>query len=312
MQPLLPTLALGLAGLLVGHLARRAIPGVLGLKDRTLPFRLPWMEAAAAAAFVLVGLRLGIGVGTVRWLLFAILLLAISATDYLVKLIPDRLSLGGAGIALAWNAFDGQDLLALPANRLFLYLVGIDPAGPWAGILLSAAGAALGFLLLEGIRLVFGAAADMQVMGMGDSKLLLLIGAFLGPGGALLALLTAFFVGVPHGLGYLKLLGQPHSPFGPPLALSAGLVLLFHGTILSAIGAFQRAVLSLPVTVLAVAYTLLLLVAVALVWRTRRRAAAYASLIEEDYRGVEEQLEGGPGPTAGADPEDGTGIDSKA
>ncbi|MCG8455062.1 MAG: A24 family peptidase [Holophagales bacterium] len=299
---MLPTLALGLSGLLVGHLSRRAVPGVLGLEDRSLPFRLPWMEVSAAVAFMAVGWRLGADPGSARWLLFATLLLAISATDYLVKLIPDRLSFGGALAALAWSLFDAGALLHLPANGWILHWMGIDPEGPWAGIALSATGAALGFLLLEAIRLVFGAAADMQVMGMGDSKLLLLIGAFLGPGGTLLALMTAFFVGVPHGLIYLKVLGQPHSPFGPPLALSAGLVLLFHGAILRLIGRFQGAVLSLPSTVLAAGYTALVLVALALLWRTRRRAARYERLIEEDYRRVEARLEGGgrdltdPGP----------------
>lgn len=275
----------------VGHGLRRALPHLLGLKAKEMPFGGPWTEVATALGFVSLGWLLGLGPLTAPWYVFTALLIGICATDYMVKLIPDRLTFIGAGLGLLWNGFFPGHIRDLPFHTLGLQAFGLDPAAPWAGILLALGGAGIGFVTLESIRRLFGLAANMQVMGMGDSKLLLMIGAFLGPSGALLSLMLSFLLGVPHGLVYLKLMRQPHSPFGPPLAASAWSILLFRREIVEGILAFQGAVIALPLEILAAGYTLLLSIAALLLWRTRRRAAQYEALIEEDYRQVEERLE---------------------
>lgn len=292
-----PLLLFGVAvaGWIVGHLVRRGLPYVLGLRDKARPYRHPLLEVATALAFVGLAAVRGLAVPQLAWYVFLTLLLAICATDYLVKLIPDRLTFPGTLVGLAYNTAFPEHLLSLPGHRLsgqlLAQLTGLDPSSPWLGGWLALGGALVGFGVLEAIRRLLGMAASMQVMGMGDSKMLMMIGAFLGPAGALLCLALSFLVGVPHGLVYLRLLRQPHSPFGPPLAIAAVLVLLAHRRVLDGIGSFQSAVLALPLEVLAAGYTALLGLAGFLLWRTRRRAAQYEALIEEDYRQVEEKLD---------------------
>lgn len=280
-----------LAGALLGHAARRALPALLGLKDRSLPFGGPWLEIATAALFAASAWRLG-GLGP--WPVFCLVLglTAISACDYLVKLIPDRLTYSLIAVGLLAAAVEPRLLFALPIQRWMLLSAAPALQGQvLEGVLLAAAGALLGFFALEAIRRFFGLLAGLEVMGLGDSKLAAAIGAFLGPVGVLIALPLSFFLGVLHGLLYLRLSGQPHSPFGPPLALAGWLALLFHRDLGAAIGAFQNLILGLPLPQLAGLYTLLIAIAVLLIWRMRQKASEYEALIEEDYRQVEDRLE---------------------
>ena len=285
-------LALG-GGALIGRAIRHAVPSILSLKDRaSLPFSSPWLEFVGAGVFALLALRLG-GPGSFPlWWIFTVLLLAISATDYLVKLIPDRLTFSGTVLAIGWNSFEPEFLIGFSHGHRSLVDWWSSTLGQLpAGLLLSISGALLGLLVLECIRGIFGLMVGMQVMGMGDSKLLMMIGAFLGPSGVLGSLALGFLLGVIHGLACYRISGQPHSPFGPPLAAAGLGVLLSSHLWVSVLEAFRGWVLRLSLELLAAIYTVLIVVVVLLLVRTRRRAKEYEAMIEEDYRRVDDQLE---------------------
>ena len=294
---------MGLVGAGLGHGARRALPSLIGLRDRSLPFHGPWLEIATAVLFGMTAWRLGDPGSTPNglthtWLipwpiyLWVLGLATISACDYLVKLIPDQLSFGLIALGLLVGAVEPRFILDLPVQRWILLASapGLRDQ-PLEGLLLAAAGALVGFLALETLRRLFGLLAGLEVMGLGDSKLTAALGAFLGPVGVLIALALSFVLGVVHGLLYLRLSGQPHSPFGPPLALAGWSALLFHDSLGAALHVFQSLLLSLPLTLLAGLYTLLIAIAVLMIWRMRQKASEYEALIEEDYRQVDEQLE---------------------
>ncbi|MEM6793238.1 MAG: prepilin peptidase [Acidobacteriota bacterium] len=280
------------AGLLLGAIIRRLIPWLLRLKDRSLPFAGPFVEVGLATLFAVTWWRLGWRFGPWPYIV-AMLLLGACACDYLVKLIPDVITLPGTLLAIAWAAFgDGGVLLKLPLQAALLREIFPELTSSAAGTGLTAsAGALTGFLCLETLRRTFGLLVGLEVMGFGDSKMALLLGSVLGPIGVLMALPLAFCIGVVHGLVILSLTGQPHSPFGPPLALGGLAVLLTGGDLLLWIGGFQRRLLALPVGILAGLYATLLAIVVWLLWRTRRRAREYEQRIEDDYRQIEEQLE---------------------
>ena len=285
-------LALG-GGALIGRAIRLAVPSILSLKDRSsLPFASPWLEVVGALVFTLLALRLG-GPGSFPlWWVFTTLLLAISATDYLVKLIPDRLTFAGTVLAIGWNSFEPGFLTGFSQWHRLLIAWWSSTLGQLpTGLLLSVSGALLGFLVLECIRWTFGLMVGMQVMGMGDSKLLMMIGAFLGPVGVLGSLALGFLLGVIHGLACYRISGQPHSPFGPPLAAAGLGVLLSANLWVSVLEAFRGWVLRLSLELLAAIYTVLIVIVVLLLVRTRRRAKEYEAMIEEDYRRVDDQLE---------------------
>ena len=136
-------------------------------------------------------------------LLLLSLLLALAVTDWEQLVLPDALTLPGAALGL---------VLSGPRSDLDL--------------LSSAAGALLGAALLFALRALWLRFRGVEAVGLGDVKLLLLIGAFLGPSAALGAVALAAALGVLVA-GPLLLLGRIRRdtplPFGTLLALSAGL-----------------------------------------------------------------------------------------
>lgn len=149
-------------------------------------------------------------------IIFTSLLLIASFIDLEHFIIPDEISLGGtvAGLILA-AAFPS---LMNQTSHLkgFLYSLG-------------AALACGGFLLL--IAIIAEYILKKEAMGMGDVKLLFMIGAFLGIKNGLLSILLASFVGSVIGVALIMkkdAAWQSKIPFGPYLAIGA-LISLFFG-----------------------------------------------------------------------------------
>jgi len=272
--------------------SRRLLPRTLGMSQRPKPFRRPWMEVAGALLFVWVALRCGSGLPCLATYALALLLLATTATDLWLQLIPDRLTFPGALLAVSLNALWPSRISSSFGQDELLLMIGMGDAPAWlGGLVLSLWGAVLGFVALEAIRRVFGLWARAEVMGMGDAKLLLLIGAFLGPLPTVLALALSFPIGVVLGLVRLWTHEQQHGPFGPALAIAALLSTLHGGAVLSAIGAFEAMLSALPPKALIGFASTLIVLLLLLMIRLRRRAAANAEAIEQHYREVEEQMQ---------------------
>jgi leader peptidase (prepilin peptidase)/N-methyltransferase len=140
--------------------------------------------------------------------LSAVLCLAI-AQRYVIAADPSASLLGAAAIALCYFAFAGGLLIAtfvdlehmeipdevsIPGAALgLLTAVYRDPPGPES----AAIGAGGGFLLIQVLFVwTYQALLGRRGMGEGDSKLLLMIGAFIGWQGAAFAL----FAGAAQGL----------------------------------------------------------------------------------------------------------------
>lgn len=140
---------------------------------------------------------------------FAVALLVLASTDFERRLIPNRLlypALLGA-LAFSW-AWPDRDVVAILQGTAFAAA---------AGVVIFALGAVAG-----------GAAGGL---GLGDSKLMILIGALAGwP-----AVMPALFMGVIFaGVPALALLVSGHRrtrySYGPYLVLAALVVLLFPGS----------------------------------------------------------------------------------
>jgi leader peptidase (prepilin peptidase)/N-methyltransferase len=168
--------------------------------------RYPLVEALTGLLFALFFCRFGFHpVTLVAWLLAAALV-AISFIDLDHQIIPDVISLPGIPIGFLCS-------LALPWVSWQSSLLGILLGG---GILLAIA---LGYEWLT----------KQEGMGLGDVKLLAMLGAFLGAPAVLpiifLASIMGTLVGVP--LMLIKRAGRKLAiPFGPFLA-GAALVYLF-------------------------------------------------------------------------------------
>lgn len=141
-------------------------------------------------------------------------------------LIASRLVLGSLLLTLAmtdWERMVLPDVLTLPGAALGLLL-----AGPRSDLDLvtSAAGALVGAALLLLLRALWLRFRGVEAVGLGDVKLLLMIGAFLGPSAALAAIALASALGVLVA-GPLLLLRRIRRdtplPFGTLLALGAAI-----------------------------------------------------------------------------------------
>ena len=145
--------------------------------------------------------------GLVGAILFT-LLLAIAVTDALHYLIPDQLSIGGLAAGLAVSFFAG-------------------PPTP----LVSFLGAALGLAVLFGVGWFGEHVFKKPVIGGGDMKMMAMVGAFIGPIGALLTIFIGAVVGsiifAPISIKTGRLV-----PFGVFLAVGATVTFLFGDSLI--------------------------------------------------------------------------------
>jgi leader peptidase (prepilin peptidase)/N-methyltransferase len=166
-----------------------------------ISWRYPVVELISG--FLALGMvwRFGVKLEALIYFAFAASLLSASVIDLYHKIIPDQVSLGGM--------LAGMMLSLLPD--------GVHPTESLAG---AAAGFFVIFLLIEVYRIL----TRREGMGLGDAKLLGMIGAFLGwralPGVVLIGSLTGLL-----GAGYMILFrhkGRFYKiPFGPFLSTGA-------------------------------------------------------------------------------------------
>lgn len=167
------------------------------------------LTAILAAALAVQG---GFTLDTLAAFWFGASLVALTYIDLDHRLLPDRITLPGIVVGVAFAA--------------------IATATRGGGALgRSVAGVLLGGGILWFVAWAYHAATGREGMGGGDIKLLAMIGAFLGWKGVLLTLLLASFVGSAVGTA-LMIRDRSDSkiaiPFGPFLAIGA-LVTLFWG-----------------------------------------------------------------------------------
>ncbi|MGL6278507.1 MAG: prepilin peptidase [Gaiella sp.] len=169
-----------------------------------IPVRYPLVEGLTAALVVASLLVFGLTAEGLLAAGFCAVLVVLSAIDVEHRIVPNRIVLPAAGVALVAHT-------------------AIDPSPEW---LLAAVGAA-GFLLVAAL-------VHPRGMGMGDVKLALLLGAVLGREVALALLIGMIAALVPAIVvaargGAVRKLAVPFVPF---LALGSVIALFWGETLL--------------------------------------------------------------------------------
>lgn len=172
-------------------------------------FIYPVIESATALIWVAAFVRYGLSWQALTFAVFLTLLLGIAATDARTYLIPDEFTLGGLVIGL---------------------LLSFAPGG--LTITQSLAGAAVGFGMLYLAALLGEWWLKKPAMGGGDIKMMAMVGAFVGPLGALLTIFLGALVGTAVFLP-ISLRSQKLVPFGIFLALGAALTDVWGGDLVS-------------------------------------------------------------------------------
>ncbi len=167
----------------------------------------PVIEFLTGTLFVLMYLRFSVTLSTFKWLIFACLLMILIVTDLRVRLLPDAVVWPGFGIGLAFATrvppIDGSSV-ALFFGFGFHYLP--PHATALFGLLDALLGASLGSLLLWAVATIYKKVRHREGMGMGDVKMMVMVGAFLGVPGTFLTILIGTFLGSVIGIALITIL----------------------------------------------------------------------------------------------------------
>lgn len=158
------------------------------------------VELLVALLFLACYAQFGLTLETLKFCVFAFLLVGLIFTDAETKLLPDALTLPGLLIGLGFSFF-------VPVHDIVArFLPGIvsmqDPAESWRWLSLgdSLLGAIMGASFIYGSGMFYKLARGVEGMGFGDVKLMAMIGAFVGLKLTLFTIFGASILGALFGL----------------------------------------------------------------------------------------------------------------
>jgi leader peptidase (prepilin peptidase) / N-methyltransferase len=154
----------------------------------------PAIEFLTGALFVVTYYLFGLSAVSLKFIVFGCLLIVLIVTDLRERILPDAVNWFGFGLGLAFA-------MRLPPDGI---------AGIWMrnrhwpvavrGMLDALIGAAIGSLLLWSAAALYKLVRKREGMGMGDVKMMAMVGTFLGTKGTFLTILIGTFLGSVIGL----------------------------------------------------------------------------------------------------------------
>ena len=158
----------------------------------------PLVELATGLLFVVAFLEYGITQATVKWLFFTCLILVLTITDLRVRLLPDLVTWPGFAVGLLFSAF-------VPPGGRFAQFLSIQLLHQTlqrnaAGLVDAILGASFGSFLLWGLAASYKALRKQEGMGLGDVKMMAMVGAFAGLRGTFWTILLGSLLGSVIGL----------------------------------------------------------------------------------------------------------------
>ena len=211
---------------------------VLGGKCRFCKAAISWIYPAVellnALLFLACYLAFGLTIEALKWAIFSSLMIVLVFTDLRERLLPDAVNFTGLGMALVLSLFtkpaDGIALLI--ANHFFAF----PPPVPVLSIADSLLGAAVGSAFLWLVSEAYFRLRGREGMGMGDVKMMLMAGAFLGAERTLLTIFAGSLLGSILGIAFILARRKDSNyelPFGTFLGMAALLVVFFGTTLIS-------------------------------------------------------------------------------
>ena len=207
---------------------------ILGGKCRNCKTKIsamyPAVELLTGLLFLVCYFVFGLTLESLKWAIFAAMLVVLTITDFRERMLPDAVNFFGLGVGLLFSFFtkplDGTALWI--ANRWFDFPPP-QPALSFVDAILGAvAGSGLLWVVAEGYFRLRG----REGMGLGDVKMMAAVGAFLGLKRTLMTVLAASLLGSVIGIVLIAVSkkGRDYElPFGTFLGAGA-LLVLFFGT----------------------------------------------------------------------------------
>ncbi len=196
-------------------------------KER-IPLRYPIVELLTGVAFFCAVLALGPTLAALKYSIFGAIIITLVFSDLEERILPDEFTLGGTLIGIVFAAF-------VPLSMGIMRLLLISVKSPRAvSVAESAFAAVFCALTLWLVGTLYQKIRHREGLGLGDVKMVAMIGAFLGLQGALLTLIVGSLLGALVGLCYIWFTGKDAStyelPFGTFLG-AAALGVAFFGDV---------------------------------------------------------------------------------
>jgi len=199
---------------------------LLGGKCRKCGTRILWrypvVELLTGVFFFTAFYVLGVNAAAVKLSIFAAILVALIFSDLEERILPDEFTIGGtiAGFVMAALVRMNPGLTQLLLVRIHDQRIVSVSESLFSGVFCASA------LWLVGAA--YQKIRHKEGLGLGDVKMVAMIGAFLGLQGALLTMIVGSVMGSVGGLAYIWLTGKDMSsyelPFGSFLGAAALLV----------------------------------------------------------------------------------------
>jgi len=190
--------------------------------NAAIGWRYPLVELLTAACFAWFVWHFGLSLMALKFCVLSALLVGLIFSDLETLLLPDEMTIGGFFIGLAFSF-----LVPVPGGifSAIFSLFGLSLAGRLG----SFVEALLGGLVPSGAiwfgGWLFEKLRAKEGLGLGDVKMLAMVGAFLGVQGALLTVILGSVAGSVIGIIYIKATGKDASsyplPFGTFLGAAA-------------------------------------------------------------------------------------------
>lgn len=193
----------------------------------------PFVELLTCLSFFLCAARWDAGAPTFLNSAFLAVVIILVFVDFHHQILPNVLTLPGTLAGIFLSPFQDQSLFrdTLTVNLASAFSPGNpDRFLPWAG---SIFGAAMSAGLLYLVAFTYQLVRKKQGLGMGDVKMMAMVGAFLGWRLALLTVFAGSFIGSIAGVMLIVFRGknmQTKLPFGTFLGGGAALA-LFYGIV---------------------------------------------------------------------------------
>ena len=190
-----------------------------------IPMRYPVVELLTGGLFFVIVRGHGVTLEAGKECLFVFLLVGLIFSDLELRILPDEFTLGGTLLGLA-AAF----VVPLKRGLISLFLP-MDWSEGAISILEAAVGAAIASGAMWLVATIYEKVRHREGLGLGDVKMVAMIGAFLGIEGALMALLLGSLAGSVIGLAYVLIARKDASKYELPFGSFLGVAALVVGLV---------------------------------------------------------------------------------
>lgn len=181
-----------------------------------IPFRYPLVELLTGVLFFAAVLDLGVTLAGVKLCVFCAIMVELVFSDLEQRILPDEFTLGGTVLGLMFAALR-------PSNgSLWRWLLPGIHNDRVMSVIAAGFAAAFSSGILWLVGAIYKKVRHREGLGLGDIKMVAMIGAFLGLQGVLLTLITGSTVGAITGLAYILLTKKDATQYELPLGSFLG------------------------------------------------------------------------------------------